>query len=168
MTAGKVVSVYGVKGWVKVLSYTEPKENLLAYQPWYLTGVEGLEQIEPDDGREQGLGLVVHIRGVDDRDVARQLCQREIKVSTTCFPTLAPGDYYWHQLEGLKVVTSEGQLLGRVRQMLSSYANDVMIVAPCEGSMDKRERWLPYKAGHYGIQVDLAAHTLTIDWDPAF
>ena len=78
VTAGKVVSVYGVKGWVKVLSYTEPKENLLAYQPWYLTGVEGLEQIEPDDGREQGLGLVVHIRGVDDRDVARQLCQREI------------------------------------------------------------------------------------------
>lgn len=172
VTAGKIVSVYGIKGWVKVISYTEPMDNLPGYKPWYLSGLgegdKGLERVEPDQDRWQGKGLVVHLRGVDDRDTARQYCQREILVEKRCFPPLADGDFYWHQLEGLMVQTSDGHRLGRIRQMMSSHANDVMIVEPCEGSMDKRERWLPYKAGHYGIQVDLPARRLTIDWDPEF
>jgi 16S rRNA processing protein RimM len=172
--AGKVVSVYGIKGWVKVMSYTDPKEDIFSYQPWQLASADGsLEAIVVDDGREQGAGLVAHIKGVDDRDRARLYCQREILVDKSLMPPLEEGGYYWHQLIGLKVYSSSalpGQesLLGTIKQMMETGANDVMLVAPCEGSLDKRERLLPYLTGHYGLEVDLAAGRLTIDWDPEF
>lgn len=176
--AGKVVSVYGIKGWVKVMSYTEPKEDIFSYQPWQLASADGrLEPIEIDDGREQGVGLVVHIKGIDDREIARLYCQRDILVSKSQMPALEEGGYYWHQLIGLKVYSSfqdealEGskeRLLGTIKQMMETGANDVMVVAPCEGSVDKRERLLPYLTGHYGLDVDLPAGRLTIDWDPEF
>lgn len=169
---GKVVSVYGIKGWVKVMSYTEPKEEIFGYQPWQLAAADGsLQLVEVDDGREQGVGLVAHIRGLDDREQARLYCQRDILVDKNQMPVLEAGAYYWHQLIGLKVYSSfEGReiLLGSVRQMLETGSNDVMVVAPCEGSVDKRERLLPYLTGHYGLVVDLPAGRLTIDWDPEF
>jgi len=173
VTVGKVVSVYGIKGWVKVLSYTDPMENIFAYQPWILASADGSRQtIAVDDGRAQGQGLVVHIEGVDDRDEARFYCQKEILVEKSQMPKLEEGAYYWHQLVGLKVFSSfegGGVLLGTIKQMLETgSSNDVMVVSPCEGSIDKRERLLPYLTGHYGIVVDLPAGSLSIDWDPDF
>ena len=172
IAVGKVVSVYGIKGWVKVMSYTQPKESIFSYHPWHLASADGrLEPVEIDDGREQGIGLVVHIKGIDDREIARLYCQRDILVDRGQMPALEEGAYYWHQLVGLKVYSSfQGQqrLLGCIRQMMETGANDVMVVAPCEGSIDKRERLLPYLTGHYGLEVDLPAGRLTIDWDPEF
>jgi 16S rRNA processing protein RimM len=59
-------------------------------------------------------------------------------------------------------------LLGTVKQMLETGANDVMVVQPCEGSVDKRERLLPYLPGHYDLQVDVPAACLSLEWDPDF
>ena len=52
--------------------------------------------------------------------------------------------------------------------MMETGANDVMVVSPCEGSVDERERLLPYLTGHYGLTVDLNAGCLSIEWDPDF
>jgi len=177
IAVGKVVSVYGIKGWVKVMSYTQPRESLFNYHPWHLASADGrLEPVEIDDGREQGVGLVAHIKGIDDRELARLYCQRDILVDIGQMPPLEEGAYYWHQLIGLKVYSTfqddsfngSDRLLGTIKQMMETGANDVMVVAPCEGSVDKRERLLPYLTGHYGLEVDLPAGRLTIDWDPAF
>ena len=175
VTVGKVVSVYGIKGWVKVMSYTDPKESIFSYSPWHLASADGsLEAVQVDEGREQGSGLVAHLQGLDDRELARLYCQRDILVDKSQMPVLDEGVYYWHQLIGLKVYSSfqdgsgKERLLGVIRQMLETGANDVMVVAPCEGSVDKRERLLPYLTGHYGLDVDLSAGRLTIDWDPEF
>jgi len=172
---GKIVSVYGVKGWVKVYSYTDPKENLFDYGPYWLAGREGQEKdllsIEIDEGRAQGEGLVAHLKGVDDRDEARVFCQREILVAKTALPRLPQGEYYWSDLLGLKVYSSwEGKrsLLGTVKQMLETGANDVMVVKPCEGSVDQRERLLPFIPHQYQTEIDLQAGCLSLEWDPDF
>src|SRR5690606_13801523 len=131
-----------------------------------------LQAIEIDDGRVQGQGLVVHLKGVDDRDIARLYCQKDILVPRSNLPDLEKGDYYWDQLEGLKVFSSFGdgslKLLGTVSRMMETGANDVMVVVPCEGSLDKKERLLPYLPDHYNTQIDLEAGCLEIDWDPDF
>jgi 16S rRNA processing protein RimM len=172
VTVGRVVSVYGIKGWVKVVSLIEPKEAIFNFHPWHLASVSGdLEVAEIDDSKVHGAGLVVHIAGVDDRDIARQHCQKDILVDKLQLPELEDDAYYWHQLVGLKVYSTYANrrcLLGVVRQMVETGANDVMVVAPCEGSLDKRERLLPYLTGHYGIHVDLPTGQLAIDWDPEF
>jgi 16S rRNA processing protein RimM len=173
---GKITAVYGVKGWVKVRSYTDPAENIFDYSPWFLASVGAGSKNMPmviDDHRVHGKGLVVHIRGIDDRDQAALLCQCLIAVDIGELPALPVGEYYWQQLTGLKVLTSYGGreheplLLGRISSLMETGSNDVMNVSPCEGSIDQRERMLPY-VDDYVLKVDLEAGTMLVDWEPEF
>lgn len=172
VTVGRIVAVFGIKGWLKLVSYTDPTENLVHYSPLWLETAGGeLEKIAFDQYRLQDGQLVVHVAGVDDRDEARVYCRRLVKAEKSLLPAPPEGCYYWHQLLGLKVYSSHGAariLLGRIDELMETGANLVMKVVPCEGSFDSRERLLPYLRGHYGIEVDLTAGVLLIDWDPAF
>ena len=71
-------------------------------------------------------------------------------------------------LEGLQVVNQEGQLLGKVDHLLETGSNDVMVVKPCAGSVDQRERLLPYLPGQFVIKVDLETQVMQVDWDAEF
>jgi 16S rRNA processing protein RimM len=171
VVAGKITSVYGIKGWVKVYSWTQPRENIFDYTPWYLDTGQGLKEIEIDDFRPQGQGLVAHIKGVDDRDQAREYCQLEVRVDRGEFPELHSGEFYWHQLRGLKVyggLAEKRQLLGEVGDMMETGANDVLVVKPTSDSVDKRERLVPFVASQFNTEVDLDKGTITLDWDPDF
>lgn len=159
---------------MKVHSYTEPAENIFNFSPWFLSGAGDDSKVIPiiiDEHRVHGKGLVAHIKGVDDRDEAALLCQRMITVNIGDLPALPDGEYYWQQLTGLKVLSSyEGRepvLLGKVSGLMETGANDVLIVAACEDSIDKRERLLPYVDAHV-LKVDLAAGKMLVDWDPEF
>ncbi len=174
--AGKLAGVYGIKGWVKVHSYTEPAENIFRYQPWYLADRDGNltgNILEVDEFRAHGKGLVAHIKGIDDRDEAGLLCQRLVAVEMDALPPLPEGEYYWQQLVGMAVWSQFDQhrdkpvLLGQIRELMETGANDVLLVAPCEGSIDQRERLLPYVDACV-LGVDLAAGTMLVDWDPEF
>ena len=164
---GRVSGVFGVKGWVKVWSFTEPMERLLEYKVWSLdVPGSGWRQVEIDAGQRQGKGLVAHINGCDDRDVARQFVQAGIAVPEAALPELPEGEFYWYQLEGLKVVAAEGRqpvLLGEVSHLLETGANDVLVVRPCEGSIDQRERLLPWVDGKVILGVDLRAGEIRVE-----
>ena len=170
VTVGRLTSVYGIRGWVKVHSYTEPMENILQFDRWWLqdprTG--GWQALEIDAGKRHGKGLVVHIKGVDDRDLAAQYCQRDIAISGSEMPPLEAGEYYWHQLQGLQVVSQyEGReyRFGEVVRLMETGANDVMVV---QGGEDGRERLIPYIPGEFIAGVDLENRQITVLWDPEF
>ena len=171
---GRITTVFGVKGWVKVQSYTEPRENLLQYKTWWLKTRHGVKSIEVDQGRTHGSHgqvLVVHIKGVDDCDLAREYCQVSVAVELDQLPELDDSEYYWHQLEGLQVVSDyDGQRyeFGRVKGLLETGANDVLVVSACEGSIDDRERLVPYVPEQFVKSIDLQAGLIVVDWDPAF
>ena len=170
IVAGKVTTVHGVKGWVKIHSYTAPESNLFDYQPWWMQTREGWERLEVDDHRPVAKGFIAHIRGLDDRDGARAYCQREIQVSPDCFPPVGENEVYWHQLMGFEVISRfEGReyRLGRVDGLLETGANDVAVVAPSAGSIDRRERLIPW-VDEFIIDVDLDNSRLIVDWDPEF
>lgn len=168
---GRITAVFGVKGWVKIHSYTEPQENLFGYGPWWLKTPRGVKPVEIDESRPHGKGYVAHIKGVDDRDQAAAFTGISIAVEKQELPELQGEDYYWYQLEGLRVVSHwEGQQfdLGRVAHMLETGANDVLVVAPDADSIDQTERLVPYIPGHYVRSVDLSAERIEVDWDPEF
>ncbi|GAA5445000.1 ribosome maturation factor RimM [Microbulbifer sp. NBRC 101763] len=168
VTVGRVTTVYGVRGWVKVHSYTEPMDNILQFPNWWLRGPKGWEALEVDAGKRHGKGLIVHVKGVDDRDLAAQLCQRDIAVARDLMPELGQGEYYWHQLEGLRVISrfNGGEHdFGIVARMMETGANDVLVV---RGGDDKRERLIPYLPDQFIADIDLEAGVITVDWDPAF
>ncbi len=165
---GKVSTVYGVKGWVKLYSYTEPMTNLLDYEELFIKRGEQWQPLTLSEGRLHGKSLVAALDGVTDREQARELSGCELAIRRSELPDLPDDEFYWHQLEGLRVLTEDQQLLGVVDHMMATGANDVMAVSPCEGSIDQQDRLLPYVPGVYVRNVDLNTGTILVDWDPAF
>jgi 16S rRNA processing protein RimM len=163
-----------VKGWVKIHSYTDPAEKIFQFDRWSLESnatSRAATEITVAEHRQHGKGFVARIKGIDDRTAAEAICQRAIAVSADTLPELPEGEYYWQQLIGLHVVSNqEGAqkiLLGEISSMLETGANDVMVVSPCDGSIDQRERLLPY-VDVYILQVDLENKQMLVDWDPEF
>ncbi|WP_110968197.1 ribosome maturation factor RimM [Pseudomonas huaxiensis] len=167
IVVGKIFSVHGVRGEVKVYSFTDPIENLLEFPNWTLRREGVVKQVELVSGRSTQKDLVAKLKGLDDRDEARLLSGYEICISRSLLPNLTDGDYYWYQLVGLSVINQDGHLFGKVDHLLETGANDVMVVKPCAGSLDDRERLLPYTE-QCVLAIDLAAGEMRVEWDADF
>lgn len=165
---GKITSVFGIKGWVKVYSYTDPMENLLVYSQWQLRLNGQSKLVRQLDGRKHGKGLIAKLEGVDTPEEARLLSGAEILLSKDKLPKLPEGDYYWSQLIGLKVVNLAGQLFGEVSSLLETGANDVLVVKACPGSLDQQERLIPWLLPDVVRQVNLETAQIEVDWDADF
>ncbi len=169
LLAGKITGAYGIKGWVKLHVFTDPPENFFAFSRHQVTRRGRVESIQFADGRVQGKGWVARVVGVDTRTDAELLRGTEIWVPKTDLPVLGAGDYYWHQLQGLQVwCDHEGQrlLLGEVDHLLETGANDVLVLRPCDGSIDERERLIPYLPDDVVLSVDMDDRSMTVDWHP--
>ena len=165
---GKVTTAFGIKGWVKVYSYTDPIANILEYPTWWLNIQGQWQEYKVRDGKPQSKGLIAALTGVDDRDAALALSQIEIAVPTEQLPELEEDEHYWFQLQGLKVVNTEGVLLGQVKELFDSGGgNQVMTVQPCEGSAGQQQRLIPY-VDPIVLTVDLESGEIQVDWDPDF
>lgn len=161
---GRIVGLYGVQGWLKIESWTEPRTQIFKYQPWLLEKAPGeVMEIGGVSGRPQGKGLICQLPGVDDRDAAAALVGLDIHVARELLPPPAKDEYYWVDLEGLEVVTTEGVSLGRVSHLFATGANDVVVVR--DGT---RERLVPFVQGTYVRSVDLSGGRMVVDWDPEF
>ena len=169
LTAGKITGCYGIKGWVRIHSYTEPMENFLGFERWLLKRRDGLDPVVFDSGKRHGKGLVAHIEGVDDRTAAETFKGLEVVVEADSLPRLDNGEFYWHELVGLQVWCRDGDdrvLLGEIDHLLDTGANDVLVLKPCEGSIDDRERLIPYLVDDVVTRVDTEAGVMEVDWFP--
>ena len=158
VTLGRVSGVFGVKGWLKVQSYTEPRANIAQLGVWLLrrNGVDSRFDVE--DGHGQGGSVVAKLRGLDDRDRALEWVGAEIVVEREELPALAANEFYWTDLEGLEVRTTAGEVLGKVDHLLATGANDVLVIG---GSP---QHLIPFIVGTVVKQVDLAARLIVVDW----
>jgi len=155
---GRIAGLYGVRGWVRVFSETDPRENILRYSPWLLDSAAHVVA----EGRRHGKGLVVRLEGCEDRDQAAELIGRDICVRRDQLPPARPDEFYWADLEGLEVQTLAGEPLGRVSHLFDTGANDVLVVK------GDRERLLPFVWDDVVKDVDFASGTIKVDWDPEF
>ena len=171
LNVGRITSVFGIKGWVKIHSQTEPPENIFNYQPWYLKTAHGVKSIELADWRAHGKGFVAQIVGIDDRNAAELLCPVDIAIEKDKLSALDDGEFYWHQLEGLRVMSrfsNQSYDFGIVKKILPTGANDVLVVVGDEQSIDQSERLIPYVPDQFVSDIDLANGVMTVDWDPEF
>jgi 16S rRNA processing protein RimM len=157
---GYISAVHGIKGWVKVHSWTRPMEAILDYQPWLLG--EDKRPVKIVDGRKQGKGLAALLPGFEDREQAISLVGQQIFVRRDQLPATAEDEYYWSDLEGLDVQTSSGEILGRVDRLMETGANDVLVIR------GDREHLVPFIQGQYVKRVDLEGGLIEVDWDPEF
>lgn len=161
---GRIGAPWGIKGWVKVFSYTEPADNLMQYLRYEVEANGGLQPLEFAEIREQGGHFVALPKGVLTREDASRFTGLQLLVAKDRLPVLDEG-VYWHQLEGLRVVTESGEDLGTVQYLMETGANDVLVVRGDEQSIDRLERLLPYVDGLVIRLLDLAAGRITVAWD---
>lgn len=162
ISLGNISGVFGVKGWVKVHSFTDPREKIVEYDSWQVKYQGKWREVKLSGGKRQGKTIVAKIVGLDDRDEAMLYQGAEIAIYPRQLDKLQAGEYYWHQLTGLKVMTVDGVDLGRVHHLLETGANDVLVVK------GDRERLIPLTMGNAVTEVDLSTETITVDWDPEF
>jgi 16S rRNA processing protein RimM len=162
IVVGEIVGAFGILGWVKVKSFTDPPRNILQYSPWTIGSRDKTRTIKVIEGRPQGAVLVASLEGVADRDQAAALKGVQIAVPRECFPKASPGEYYWTDLVGLEVLTTNGHSLGKVDGLLDTGANDVLEVK------GDRERLIPFVTGEFIKEVNLDEGYLIADWDPDF
>jgi 16S rRNA processing protein RimM len=159
---GRISGLYGVQGWLRVFSFTEPRENIITYQPWYLNRAGEWRTVQVQAGRRQGKGVVAKLEGCNDRDSAAALIGNDIAICRNQLPTADTGEYYWADLVGLRVRTVEGVELGTVDHLMETGANDVLVVR------GDRERLIPFVRGPVIREVDLERGCIEVDWDPQF
>ena len=162
INVGKVSGVFGIKGWLKIFSYTDDKENILDYSPWLLKKAGTDKLLKVIDGAVQGKAVIALLEGITDRDQATSLLGYDIFIDYQQLPKIAEDEYYWSQLIGLNVINTSGVSLGVVDSLLATGANDVLIVK------GERERAIPFIQGQSVVTVDLQAGSMIVDWDPEF
>lgn len=168
MIVGQVSGVFGVHGWVKIFSHTEPRDNILQYNPWLLKTKEGWQSVSFIKGRKQGKTIVAQLKGVDDRDKAHALIGSDIAINESQLKALDKNDFYWRDLEGLQVINADNKPLGTVAYMMATGANDVIVVklnAEMINATEEKEMLIPYLMDSVVKNIDLTKGFIQVDWD---
>ena len=155
---GIVGAPFGVRGWVKLRSYTDPPERLLDHRQFQLKLGGALRTYAVEaDGRSGGR-LTVKLEGVEDRDAAQALRGAVIGVPRSELPPREDRDFYRADLIGCEVVNLAGVRLGAVAHFIEIPAHALMVVR------GEREYWVPAVPRHLK-RVDLRARQVVVDWD---
>ena len=161
---GHISGLFGVKGWVKVFSYTSPRTQITEYKQWYL-GQDNEQFIQLEAGQAHKIGVIAKLAGIDDRDLAVTLIKKEIWVNRRELPVLSAGEYYWHQLIGCEVIDTSGQTIGKVHDLIETGANDVFIVRALDKDKKTKEHLIPYLVGQVVQSIDLDKQQIQVEWD---
>lgn len=159
---GRVSGVYGVRGWLKITSYTRPKENIFTYSPWLMQINNAWKEIGVEEYQHRGDRLLVKISGIDTPEDAREFIHCDLAVKHEQLPPLNEGEFYWRDLIGLEVFNQDEISLGIIKDIVETGANDVLVI---NGTGNSKTRILiPLVMDAYVKQVDLIAKTMHVDW----
>lgn len=163
---GRVVAPYGIKGWIKLQTFTETPLGLLQYAVWQM-GQEGDWQPRVvESAKQHGATVVAKLEGIADREQAAALQGQRVAVSRDVFPKAGANEYYWSDLVGLAVINTAGVTLGKVSRVFETGANDVLVVE--DKAADKvageHERLLPFIEPVIR-KVDLAGGVIVVEWE---
>ncbi|HEY1726551.1 MAG TPA: ribosome maturation factor RimM [Steroidobacteraceae bacterium] len=157
---GRILAPHGIRGALKVRSYTDPPQSLLQHRHWRVRRPDGNEQSYQVAGTHwDGHAMRVELEGVVDRDAAAALQDCDILIERAQRQAPAPGEYFRDDLVGFTVRNVEGALLGTVQHFLDAPAGALMVVRDAQ----QAERWLPASAPRLR-RVDVERREIELDW----
>ena len=159
---GRFGRAHGVNGMIKVFSYTEPRNNILQYQPWLVNRDGTWSSINYNQAQQHNKFFVVSIDGMGDRSQSETLTNCDIAVYRNQLPELVD-EYYWTDLEGLTVINLQGVVLGYISHLIATGSNDVLVVKG-----EYKTHMIPYLFDDYIKDINLSDATVYVDWDPEF
>jgi 16S rRNA processing protein RimM len=165
---GKFGAVYGIKGWLKVHSYTDDAESIFEYKPLLMESKGQFQEVIITEWKRHNNGFVAKVAGFDVREDAQALVGKALFIDSTHLPILED-DFYWRDLVGCQVKTDKGYDLGIVSEMMETGSNDVLVVkANSNDAFGQKERLIPFIEEQVISQVDLTGKLITVNWQPDF
>lgn len=158
---GKIAGVFGIKGWMKIFSYTDPRKNILSYSPLYLSVKGEWVEAKVSNGRVQGKGIIIALENVTDPDQVLPMIGTALAIKKEQLKPTSLDEFYWSDLTGLKVVNLNKEILGRVDSILETGAHDVLVVKNKEL---KTQRLIPFVLEETVLKVDLNSGIIEVDW----
>ena len=159
---GRFGRPHGIKGLVTVISFTEPRDNLLRYENWHAKINHQWQPIKLLHLEMNNKFILARVEGYQEREDLGRLTNSEIAIQREQLPQLQPGDYYWHQLIGMQVINKQGLLLGTVLEIMPTGANDVLVVN------GEKRHLIPYLPNKFVVEVNDSQRLITVDWDVDF
>ena len=154
---GKFGRIHALDGNIRVFSYTDPKDNIFTYTPWFLLKDNLYEPVSATLVRSLKHGFIVSIQGISDPETAQQFVDKTIYIDRHMLPELDSG-HYWHDLVDRKVMNLSNEDLGTVSALHDSGAHDLLLV--------KKSNWksfyIPY-IDQYIIRVEEGR--IIVDWE---
>jgi 16S rRNA processing protein RimM len=157
---GVVGAPFGVRGWIKLRSHTDPPERLLDHRSLRIGRGSVWRDYRVEARGRSGGALTVKLAGVDDRDQAQTLRGAEVCVPRSELPQRDDKDFYRADLIGCEVVNLEGLGLGVVEHFIETPAQVLMVVRGA------KEFWIPAVPQHLR-RVDLQERRVVVDWSEA-
>ena len=160
----QVAGAFGIKGWLKLHTFTESPDSLDAYASWLLKGEDGKgwQEYELEDFAVNAKGAVAKLKGCDDRTAAEKLGKHDIGIPREALEDAGDGEVFWIDLIGCEVVNVAGEKLGKIETLLETGANDVLVV-----KQGTEEILIPY-VDEVILKVDREAKLVTVNWNQDF
>ncbi len=160
LIVGQINGIFGVNGWVKIFSHTDPRKNILDYSPWMIKFKGEWQHIKVVNSKVQSGGktLVAQLENVNDRDVAREYMGSEIAIDRSQLVKNTEDGWFWIDLIGCQVMTQEGVILGDVKEMIVTGAHDVLRV------QGESEVLIPFVMERFVLSVDINTKKIVVDW----
>ena len=159
---GRFGRPHGIKGFVTVHSFTDPRDNILRYTDWHVYLNNKWQAIKLLCVETHSKAIIAQVEGYPERESVTRLTNAEIAVQQEQLAELEPGEYYWHQLIGMSVVNQKGEPFGSVIEILPTGANDVLVV------QGEKRHLIPYLPGQYVLEINNSQRIITVDWDLDF
>ena len=161
LVIGRVSSPHGIKGWLKILSYTDPVENIFSYKSIFLKKRDDYLPFEIEDYSISGKIIRMKLKGVDDRNHSEDIAECEILINRDDLPEISSDSYYWADLIGFQIKREGGEDLGILDSFLETGSNDVMVVI----GINKNRNLIPFINRDVVKTVDMEGKVIIVDWD---
>lgn len=159
---GKFGKPQGLKGLIRIYSYTVPVGNFITYEPKLVQISGEWRELAMSDYNVQDKFILAKVAGYVEREALAALTNAEIATDVAALPRLAPDEYYWHDLVGLTVYNQHNILLGKIIEVMATGANDVLIIQGEERIL------VPFIPDEYITTIDVQNNIMMVNWDTDF
>ena len=121
------------------------------------------KRINFEEYQKHGENFLVKFPEINNPEDAVQYVNCEIRITTEQLPRLKDGEYYWRDLIALRVINQNGDLLGKVSEIIETGANDVFVIKNKNEGQNKI--LIPYVKDLYIRNIDLSTKTINVDWE---
>lgn len=163
---GKIVGVYGVRGWVKIVSFTDKINDIFNYKPWFIWCKTRWKLLQIETWKLIGKKYIVKFIDFKSREFAMLFNQSDLVIDRSNLPSLYTEEYYWIDIIGCKVITVQGNNVGYVVSIIETGAHDVLVVKINSNNLIKTKNCLiPFILNKTIKHINVLDNTVIIDWD---